>query len=152
MIRYAETTRAMALAAAVEPENFWGTGLYVPNRLWSNMAKLHFASGYHEFVRDLQDIAGGILVTQPTYTDWQNPELRPYLERYLGGAGTWDAERRLKLMSALHHTVASDHHGWSEVCTIHAEGSFATQKMMILAEAPMDRYKKIAAELVGIEG
>ncbi len=151
MIRYAETTKAMALAAAVEPEEFWGTGLYVADRLRSNMAKLHFASGYHEFVRDIQDIAGGLLVTQPTYTDWQNPELRPHLERYLGGAGPYDAERRLRLMSALHHAVASDHHGWSEVCTIHAEGSFATQKMMILAEAPMDRYKKIAAELVGLD-
>jgi 4-hydroxybutyryl-CoA dehydratase/vinylacetyl-CoA-Delta-isomerase len=150
MIRYTETTKALAKAAAVDPENFGGSGLYVANRLTSNMAKLHFASHFHEFVRDIQDIAGGLLVTQPTYKDWRREELRPYLERYLGGAGTFDAEQRLKLMSTLHHVVASDFAGWHEVCSIHAEGSFATQKMMLLAEAPVDYYKTKAREVVGL--
>ena len=43
------------------------------------------ASQFHDFVRDIQDIAGGLLVTQPTYKDWQNGETRPYMEQYLGG-------------------------------------------------------------------
>lgn len=151
MIKYTETTRALAIAAGVEPENFGGTGLFVPNRLISNMAKLHFASNFHEFIRDIQDIAGGILVTQPTYQDWENPELRPYIERYLGGADGFDAEKRLKLMSTLHHVVASDFAGWHEVCTVHAEGSFAAQKMMILMEAPIETYKNYAKDVIGLD-
>jgi len=151
MIRYVETTKALALAAGASPEDFGGSGLYVPNRLISNMAKLHFASNFHEYVRDIQDIAGGILVTQPTYQDWLNPELQPYLKRYMGGADGFDAEKRLKLMSALHHLVASDFGGWHEICTIHAEGSFAAQKMMILMEAPLETYRERAAEIVGLD-
>ena len=150
MIRYTETTKALAKAALMEPEDFGGSGLYVANRLTSNMAKLYFASNFHEFIRDIQDICGGILVTQPTYQDWQRDELRPYLERYMGGAGDYHAEERLRLMSMLHHTVASDFGGWHEVCTVHAEGSFAAQKMMLAIEAPTEMYKKRAREIVGI--
>lgn len=110
-----ETTRGLALAAVSEPENFGNTGLFVANTLRSNMAKLYFAEHFHDFVRTIQDLAGGLLVTQPTYRDWQNPELKPYLERFMGGAGSYSAEKRLKLMSMLHHLVASDFAGWHEV-------------------------------------
>ncbi len=150
MIRYTETTKALAKAALHEPENILGSGYYIPNRLITNMAKLHFASNFHEYIRDIQDIAGGLLVTQPTYQDWENSTLRPYLERYLGGANGYNAAERLKLFSYLHHIGASDFAGWHEVCTLHAEGSLASQKMMLLIEAPIDFYKKKAKEIVGI--
>jgi len=150
MIRYTETTKALAKAARMDPENFGGSGLYIANCLTSNMAKLHFASNFHEFVRDIQDICGGILVTQPTYQDWEHVELRPYLERYMGGAGAYTAEQRMKLMSTLHHIAASDFAGWHEVCTIHGEGSLASQKMMLGIEAPLDVYKERAKKIVGL--
>jgi aromatic ring hydroxylase len=70
---------------------------------------------------------------------------------YMGGAGDYNAEERLKLMSMLHHTVASDFGGWHEVCTVHAEGSFAAQKMMLTIEAPTEMYKKRAKEIVGLK-
>ena len=66
-------------------------------------------------------MAGGLLVTQPAYKDWQK-------------------------------VVASDFAGWHEVCSIHAEGSFAAQKMMLLAEAPSKDYKSKAREIVGLDG
>jgi len=150
MIQYIETTKALAKAAFIDPENFADSGLYVANRLTSNMAKLHFASNFHEFVRNIQDIAGGLLVTQPTYKDWQNEELNPYIKKYFGGGSGYSSEERLKLMSMLHHVVASDFAGWHEVCTIHAEGSFAAQKMMLMAEAPMDMYKDNAKKILGL--
>lgn len=150
MINYTETTKALAKAAHNTPEDFGGSGLYVASRLNSNMAKLYFASHFHEFVRNIQDIAGGMIVTQPTYQDWKHEQLHPYLQKYMGGAGDFNAEERLKLMSMLHHMVASDFAGWHEVCTIHAEGSFAAQKMMLLAEAPMEMYKEKAKKTVGL--
>ncbi len=149
MIKYTETTKALAKAAISEPENFFDTGYFVANRLTSNMAKLYFASNFHEFIRDLQDICGGLLVTQPTYLDWKNEELHPYLERSLGGANGYNAEERMKLMSMAHHILASDFAGWHEVCTIHAEGSFAAQKIMLAMEAPVESYKELARKMVG---
>jgi 4-hydroxybutyryl-CoA dehydratase/vinylacetyl-CoA-Delta-isomerase len=149
MIKYTETTKALAKAAMYEPEDLGGTGLFVSNQLICNMAKLHFASNFHEFIRDIQDIAGGLLVTQPTYQDWKNEDLNPYLDRYLGGGSGYNAEERLKLMSTLHHVVASDFAAWHEVCTVHAEGSPAAQKMMLLVEAPIEQYKKFAKDTLG---
>jgi 4-hydroxybutyryl-CoA dehydratase/vinylacetyl-CoA-Delta-isomerase len=150
MIQYTETTKALAKAAMLDPEDFAGSGLYIANLLTSNMAKLYFASSFHEVSEAFRTSAGGILVTQPTYQDWKHDALRPHLERYMGGAGEYTAEERLKLMSVLHHAVASDFGGWHEVCTIHAEGSFAAQKMMLAIEAPTEMYKRRAKEIVGI--
>ncbi len=150
MINYTETVKGLAKAAIAEPEDFGGSGLFVASRLRSNMAKLYFASHFHEFIRSIQDLAGGLIVTQPSYQDWQHAELKPYLERYLGGAGAYTAEERLKIMSMLHHLVASDFAGWHEVCTIHAEGSLAAQKMMLMAEAPMEMYKERARKVIGL--
>lgn len=150
MAKYTESVKAMARAAWAEPEDFGGSGLFVANRLISNMAKLHFASNFHEFVRHIQDISGGLLVTQPTFQDWSNETLNPYLEKYMGGAQGYPAGERLKLMSMLHHIVASDFAGWHEVCTLHGEGSPATQKMMLMAETPWDMYKDRAREIIGL--
>jgi 4-hydroxybutyryl-CoA dehydratase/vinylacetyl-CoA-Delta-isomerase len=150
MIRYTEITKSLAKAAIASPENFYNSGYFVANRLQSNMAKLYFASNFHEFIRCIQDLAGGLLVTQPTYKDWQHEALNPYFQKYLGGSGAYSAENRMKLMSYLHHVAASDFAGWHEVCTIHAEGSFAAQKMMLYAEAPMDMYKEQARQIVGL--
>lgn len=44
---------------------------------------------------EYEDIAGDLLVTQPTYRDWNHPELKPHLERYMGGAEPYDAQERL---------------------------------------------------------
>ena len=68
----------------------------------------------------------------------------------MGGASGYNAEERLKLMSSLHHIVGSDFAAWHEVCTIHAEGSFASQKMMLMVEAPIEEYKKKAKAMVGL--
>lgn len=150
LVRYTETTRALARAALSAPEDFHGSGLFVAKPLLSNMAKMHFATGFHDFVRSIQDLAGGLLVTQPTYRDWEHPELKPYLERYLGGAAPYDAAERLQIFSLLRHLVASDFSGWHEVCTIHAEGSIASQKMMLLAEAPLGTYRELARAMAGV--
>jgi hypothetical protein len=37
------------------------------------------------------------------------------------------------------------------VITVHAEGSMAAQKMMILNEAPLDRYEILARIAAGIK-
>lgn len=67
----------------------------------------------------------------------------------MGDAGQFDAAERLKLMSTLRHVFASDFAGWDTVCTLHAEGSFALQKLMLLAEAPSEMYKLVHRSLGG---
>ena len=68
LVSYAETLRGLTHYAALRatPREL---GIVVPDPLYVNMAKYHFAHGYHEAVRNVQDIAGGALVTGPGAED-----------------------------------------------------------------------------------
>jgi len=123
----------------------------VPNPLIANMAKLHFAGKYHEFVKLIQDICGGIIATSPDRKDWENPDLHGYLEHYLGGSAKYSTEDRLKLIHAAQRMVCSHESAFHEVTTVHAEGSMAAQKMMILVESPLKKYMAMAKAAAGIK-
>ena len=145
---YVETLRALTNAAAKDPVMYGD--IAVPNPLIANMAKLHFASKYHEFVKLIQDIAGGIIATAPDKKDWENPDIHAYLEHYLGGSEKFNTLDRLKMIHATQRMVCSHESAFHEVTTVHAEGSMAAQKMMILAEAPLKRYREMARRTAGI--
>ncbi len=146
---YVETLKALTRAAAKDPVMYGD--IAVPNPLIANMAKLHFANGYHRFIQLIQDISGGIITTAPTYKDWTNPETKEYMEHYLGGSELYTTEQRLRLIETAHRLVASAEHGHMEVTTVHAEGSMEAQKMMILFEAPLADYTALAKKFAGID-
>jgi 4-hydroxybutyryl-CoA dehydratase/vinylacetyl-CoA-Delta-isomerase len=145
---YVETLRALTNAAAKDPVMYGD--IAVPNPLIANMAKLHFASKYHEFVKLIQDIAGGLLATSPDRKDWENPDIHDYLEHYLGGSAKFSTEDRLKMIAAAQRMVCSHESSFHEVTTVHAEGSMAAQKMLILFESPLKRYKEMAKRAAGV--
>ncbi|MDR7482085.1 MAG: 4-hydroxyphenylacetate 3-hydroxylase N-terminal domain-containing protein [Armatimonadota bacterium] len=120
-------------------------GVAVPDVVLTNVAKYHFARGYHEAVRDVQDIAGGLVVTGPSEDDWRNPAVRRLVEPYLQGRSGWDGEQRLRLMNLVRDLCASDLGGYLEVLAIHAEGSLETQKLTILADANLEDAAAYAA-------
>lgn len=146
---YVETLRALANAAAQDPVMYGE--IAVPNPLIANMAKLHFASKYHDFVRLIQDISGGILATCPDKKDWENPEIHGYLDHYLGGSERYSTLDRLMMIHETMRHVCSHEAAFHEVTTVHAEGSMAAQKMMILAESPLDKYEARAKAAAGIK-
>jgi 4-hydroxybutyryl-CoA dehydratase/vinylacetyl-CoA-Delta-isomerase len=146
---YVETLKALASAAIKSPAMYGE--IAVPNPLITNMAKLHFASHYHEMIKLVQDIAGGIITTMPTYLDWQNPEIHDYLEYYLGGSPRYSTEERLKLAALTHDLACSAQSAHMEVVTVHGEGSMEAQRMMIAAEAPLKHYRDFALTAAGIE-
>ncbi len=145
---YVETLRALTRASALEPVMYGD--IAVPNPLVTNMAKLHFAENYHQFVKLIQDIGGGILATSPDKRDWNNPEIREYLEHYLGGSEKYSTMERLQMIHETMRHVCSHESAFHEVTTVHAEGSMAAQKMMILYESPLDRYESRAKKAAGI--
>jgi 4-hydroxybutyryl-CoA dehydratase/vinylacetyl-CoA-Delta-isomerase len=143
-----ETLRALTNAAAQNPVMYGD--IAVPNPLIANMAKLHFASKYHDFIQLIQDIGGGIIGTTPDKKDWDNPEIHDYLEHYLGGSEKYSTLERMKMIHETMRQVVSHESAFHELITVHAEGSMEAQKMMILNEAPLDRYEKLAKRRAGI--
>jgi 4-hydroxybutyryl-CoA dehydratase/vinylacetyl-CoA-Delta-isomerase len=145
---YVETLRALANAAAQDPVMYGD--IAVPNPLIANMAKLHFASKYHAFMELIQDISGGIVATAPDRKDWENPDIQGYLDHYLGGSDKYSTLDRLRMIHETMRHVCSHESAFHEVTTVHAEGSMAAQKMMILAESPLNRYEAMAKAAAGI--
>jgi 4-hydroxybutyryl-CoA dehydratase / vinylacetyl-CoA-Delta-isomerase len=149
LIAYAETLRALthhaALRCAVRD------GIAVPDALVVNMAKSHFAHGYHAAVQDVQDIAGGLLVTGPGAEDVASEELGPLLERYYGGRAGVSGTERLRAMHFVKELTSSDYGGYQEVLAIHAEGSLEAEKLMIARAYDAKRTLQLAMHMAGIE-
>jgi len=55
------------------------------------------------------------------------------------------------MIHAAQRVLCSHESAFHEVTTVHAEGSMAAQKMMILAESPLRKYKEIAKRAAGIK-
>ncbi len=130
LIAYAEILRALTEKAAercIDKPN----GQVAPDPLTVNIAKSHFAHGYHRAVQHVQELAGGILVTGPGDEDWESEELRPFLQKYLVGRDGVSAEQRMKMMNFIGDLTSSDYGAYQEVLAIHAEGSLEAEKLQI---------------------
>jgi 4-hydroxybutyryl-CoA dehydratase/vinylacetyl-CoA-Delta-isomerase len=130
LISYAETLRGLTHYAALraQPRE---KGLVAPDPLYVNMAKYHFAHGYHEAVRNVQDVAGGALVTGPGAEDLETPETAAYYEKFYAGRTGIGGKDRLKALSLVRELVASEFGTYQEVLAVHAEGSLEAEKLML---------------------
>ena len=142
-----QTLKSLSKASCLDYEIYGG--IPIPNRTITNIAKYNYANSWHNCTKLIQDIAGGLLVTAPSYRDWQNPKTRGYIEKYLGGKAGVSAEDRLRMFQIMRYALSAE----SEVVAIHAEGSLAAQRMMILVEAMGDiqECKRRAIALAGIK-
>ncbi len=126
LIQYTETTRACAKAASLECVRH-PSGLVIPNPIATNTGKYYFASQYHDAVRLLQDIAGGLIITAPSEKDMHSEETGRYLAKYLAASKACTYKERLRLFYLIRDLTASDFGGYNEVVSLHGEGSLEAQ-------------------------
>lgn len=135
-----------ALAAAVEGYREV-SGLYFPNPLLANAARL---AGSYNFARANElfpDICGGLITTLPSEKDFINPETRPFLEKYLKGKATVPTENRLRAFRFAESLAAGPPlHGL--VC---GGGTPETQKMFIRRYMDLEGKKGLVKKLAGIK-
>lgn len=149
LIQYTETIRACGKAAALDCEMVEGIAL--PNPIFTNIGKHHFAAQFHEAVRVLQDLAGGLAITAPSERDYRNPEVQDAIDRYLAGAKQVPAEWRLRLFHLIRDLTASDFGGYNLVVTLHGEGSLQTQLLTTYREYDLDRPRALVRAILGLE-
>lgn len=148
LLAYAETVRGLTELAALRTR-VEASGIAVPDPFTTNMAKYTFAHGYHRAMALVQECAGGLLVTGPGIEDWQHPEIRPILEKYL--AGKAPAEPRVRMMNLISDMTARDMGGYHAVLAIHAEGSVEAEKIQMLRTYDSRRALARARRFAGIE-
>jgi 4-hydroxybutyryl-CoA dehydratase/vinylacetyl-CoA-Delta-isomerase len=146
LISYAEATEALGLMAChhciVDPD----FGLAYPNPMYSNIAKLFHADNYSQAIKIVEDIGGGILATVPSFRDFENPETRTFIEKYLGGKDGVPTEHRLRAILAARDFCNC----FNTTAAIHAEGSLAAQYLSIHSLGDINRYKAAARRMAGI--
>lgn len=150
LISYAETLRALVESAARRGRAVDGD-LFVPDPLTVNIAKSHFAHGYHTALQHVQDICGGLLVTAPSGADLANPEIGALVRRYLAGRDGVDGEDRLRALWMASDLTAGELGGYHAVLAIHAEGSLEAEKLQTFrAYDPRDAVA-YARSLAGLD-
>jgi 4-hydroxybutyryl-CoA dehydratase/vinylacetyl-CoA-Delta-isomerase len=146
MVRLSETSHACAIAAALrgkeEPE---GSGVFMPDDLFGNVAKLNIAHGFWEIMKNAADIGGGGVVTMPKESDLDNPEIGKWVKKYFKSAAP--AEKRLRVMKFLQHWTAGLHGPG----TWHGAGAPQSQKVAIWSLTDFEAKKKMAKALMGIK-
>ncbi len=150
LIQYAESIRVFGRAAAQQAE--YQAGLACPNALLANMGKYIFASGYHDAVRAVQEIAGGATVTGPSSRDLENPETREYVERYFGGVDGVSTANRLRAFKLIMDMTASEYAGNWMLATLHGEGSLEAQRLSMYRQYDIQRCVDLARRAAGIQG
>jgi len=147
LVIYANTLKSLARASCIDFATHGG--IPIPNPVLTNMAKYHFASNFHNNMKLVQDIAGGLLVTAPTFKDFENPEIGDFIKKYLGGKKGISAEARLRMFQLMRRMMTVE----NEVVAVHAEGSLQSQRLMIYFESLADQaqYQKNVEYAAGIK-
>lgn len=146
MVRLSETSHACAIAAAMRGrEEPRGSGVFLPDDLFGNAAKLNIANGFWDIIKYAGDIGGGLVVTMPRLKDLEDPEVGPLLKKAFKSAAP--AEKRLKVAKFLQHWSAGLHGPG----TWHGAGAPQTQRFMISLLTDFESKKQMAKKLMGME-
>jgi 4-hydroxybutyryl-CoA dehydratase/vinylacetyl-CoA-Delta-isomerase len=124
-------------------------GNLLPSTLFISATKYYHAELHDRMVDILHDIAGTMVVNAPTMADYDNPELRPSLDRLLETPG-FSAEDRLKLYHYIRDITADAYGGWSSVTGKQAGGGQYAQRLVTLRNYDLERAKALARRAVGI--
>jgi len=84
----------------------------------------------------------------PAYRDWQNEEIRPYIEKYLSARQGVATEDRLRVMRLIKDMTGN----YWQIDTIHGEGSMAAQQMHLYGSADWNKLKSAAKRAAHIDG
>jgi 4-hydroxybutyryl-CoA dehydratase/vinylacetyl-CoA-Delta-isomerase len=148
LVAYAESVRGLTELAARRCR-ISAQGIAYPDPMTTNIAKYTFATGYHEALEIVQDLAGGLLVTGPGAEDWESDEVRPVLEKYLAAAAP--ARERMQMMHLISDLTTRDFGGYQAVLAIHAEGSIEAEKLQLLRAYDSAGAIAYARHLAGLD-
>ena len=125
MVVLRETGRACGMAAAAKgAEEPPGSGVYLPDELMGNVAKLNICNAFWRVMALAGDIGGGLIVTMPSLKELKNPEVKDFVTEFYSFGSDEPTENILKVHKLLQHWTAGQH----GVATWHGAGPVMAQK------------------------
>jgi aromatic ring hydroxylase len=111
----------------------WVNGAVLPN-MEAGSAYHVFGATFYPLIKNLieQSVASGLIYLNSSARDFQNPELRPYLDKYIRGSGGRSAEQRVKLMKLLWDAIGTEFGARHELYEINYSGSTEENRLTTL--------------------
>jgi 4-hydroxybutyryl-CoA dehydratase/vinylacetyl-CoA-Delta-isomerase len=150
MVHLNETMYACGIACSAEGGPT-ASGTYLIDLLLANVCKLNVTRFPYEIARLAQDIAGGLLVTMPSEKDLANPDVGPYLQKYLRSVGEYTAEERCRALRLMENLTLGPGAAAYLTESMHGAGSPQAQRIMLGRLADLEEKMRLARRLAGID-
>lgn len=148
LITYAEMLR-MSLDFACRHYEKTPSGMVFPNTLAINAAKYYYAANFHQTVRYLHDLGGGLVLTLPLEADLRNEESGRYIRKYLHTRQDVDVENRMRVYNLIRDLTADAYGGWQFVVALQAGGGLTAQRIMMHRTYDIAQAKQRALRAAG---
>jgi 4-hydroxybutyryl-CoA dehydratase / vinylacetyl-CoA-Delta-isomerase len=148
LIAYAEMIR-MGLDYSMRHYENTPSGMIHPNTLGINATKYYYAANYHQTVRHLHDLGGGLVLTLPLEADLRNEETGQYIRKYLHTKANVDVEKRMRVYNLIRDLTADAYGGWQFVVALQAGGGLPAQRVMMNRTYDMAKAKARALAAAG---
>ena len=145
-----ETLYAAALACSYEGFAT-PSGAYLIDLLLANVCKQNVTRFPYEIGRLAEDIAGGLMVTQPSEKDFRSPEIGHYIEKYLRGVDSVPTENRLRILRLIENLTLGTGAVGYRTESMHGAGSPQAQRVMINRFANLEYKKELAKKIAKIK-
>jgi 4-hydroxybutyryl-CoA dehydratase/vinylacetyl-CoA-Delta-isomerase len=149
LITYNEMLR-MSLDYACRHFEQTPSGMVFPNTLAINAAKYYYAANFHQTVRYLHDVSGGLVLTLPLESDLRHPEAGKYIRKYLHTKPDVDVEDRMRIYNLIRDLTADAYGGWQFVVALQAGGGLSAQRTMMNRTYDLARAKARALAAAGV--
>ncbi|OKK14292.1 Pyoverdin chromophore biosynthetic protein pvcC [Streptomyces sp. CB00455] len=135
-------------AAARNPVE-WKNGALLPNPQYGMAYRWFMQIGYPRIKEIIQqDVASGLVYVNSSAQDFKNPDVRPYLDKYLRGSGGVEAVDRVKVMKLLWDAVGTEFGGRHELYERNYAGNHENTRVELLfsqmTSGQVDGYKAFA--------
>ncbi|HEV7544648.1 MAG: 4-hydroxybutyryl-CoA dehydratase / vinylacetyl-CoA-Delta-isomerase [Rhodospirillaceae bacterium] len=150
LITYAEMLR-MSLDYACRHFEKTESGMVFPNTLAINAAKYYYAANYHQTVRYLHDLGGGLVLTLPLEADLRNEVSGKFIRKYLHTKNDVDVETRMRVYNLIRDLTADAYGGWQFVVALQAGGGLPAQRIMMNRTYNLAQAKERALKAAGVK-
>ncbi|MBS3902051.1 MAG: 4-hydroxybutyryl-CoA dehydratase, partial [Dethiobacter sp.] len=150
MIHLNETLYACGIACSSQG-CATASGTFLIDLLLANVCKQNVTRFPYEIARLAEDIAGGLMVTMPAEQDFRHPQIGRYVDKYLRGVAGVPTEQRLRLLRLIENLTIGSAAVAYRTESMHGAGSPQAQRVMIARQADLEKKKKLARVLAGIE-
>lgn len=150
LISVAELVYGAGIASAVKGIKT-PAGTFMPNEIFANVGRRHAGLNYYHELDILAEVAGGLCACLPFGEDFNNPEIRPYLEKYLKRKKGISSENIYRCLYGISNLLCSSLGGTMAVAGIHGGGSPVMEDIAIWRTGNLEDKKKLAKYLVGIK-